>query len=75
MEGQDLRIVVIDFQIVAGAVRKPPMIVGTGQHTVKELIAKYNRRRLAATGGESRVRVAGSLSLALKAHNGVPYCR
>lgn len=55
IEGQDLRIVVIDKKVVAGAVRKPPVIAGTGQHTIKELIDKYNRRRLAATDGESRV--------------------
>ena len=55
VEGQDLRIIVIDFKVVAGAVRKPATIAGTGQHTVKELIEKYNRRRLAVTGGESKV--------------------
>jgi GNAT-family acetyltransferase (TIGR03103 family) len=55
VEGQDLRIIVIDFQVVAAAIRRPPQIVGTGKHTARELIEKYNRRRAAATGGESRV--------------------
>ncbi|MEE4264455.1 MAG: N-acetylglutaminylglutamine synthetase [Desulfobacteraceae bacterium] len=55
VEGQDLRMVVIDYEVVAGAIRKPPVVTGTGQHTIKELIDKYNRRRLAATDGESRV--------------------
>ncbi len=55
VEGEDLRIVVIDHQMAAAAVRKPPSIVGTGTHSVRELIEKYNRRRLAATGGESQV--------------------
>lgn len=54
-QGEDLRIIVIDFNVVAAAVRKPPAMAGTGQHTVRELIEKYNRRREAATGGESRV--------------------
>ena len=55
VEGMDLRVIVIDYEMVAAAVRRPPVIVGTGEHTVTELIEKYNRRRLAATGGESRV--------------------
>jgi GNAT-family acetyltransferase (TIGR03103 family) len=53
--GEDLRIIVIDREVVAAAVRRPPQIVGTGQHTVEKLIKKYNRRRKSATGGESHV--------------------
>lgn len=53
--GEDLRIVVIDFRVVAAAVRKPPDVVGTGEHTVLSLIEKQSRRRAAATGGESRI--------------------
>jgi GNAT-family acetyltransferase (TIGR03103 family) len=56
-EGQDLRIVVIDHQVVAAAVRRPATVVGDGQSTVAELIAKQSRRRAAATGGESRIPV------------------
>jgi len=54
-EGDDVRIIVIGSEVVAAAVRKPARITGTGQHTVKELLEKYNRRRMAATGGESHV--------------------
>jgi len=54
-EGQDLRIVVIDDEVVAAAVRRPAEITGTGRHTVRELIEKQSRRRAAATGGESRI--------------------
>lgn len=54
-KGEDLRILVIDFQVVAAAVRKPAQVVGTGRHTVRELIEKQSRRRAAATGGESRI--------------------
>jgi len=53
--GKDLRIVVINFEVVAAAVRKPPTLIGTGNHSIRQLIKKYNRRRLAATSGESAV--------------------
>ncbi|MFA9477245.1 N-acetylglutaminylglutamine synthetase [Phycisphaerales bacterium AB-hyl4] len=55
VEGEDLRVIVIDNEVIAAAVRKPPVITGTGQHTILQLIDKYNRRRAAATGGESKV--------------------
>jgi GNAT-family acetyltransferase (TIGR03103 family) len=54
-EGQDLRIIVINYKVVAAAVRKPPVIVGDGRHSVRELIEKQSRRRGAATGGESHI--------------------
>ncbi|MCB1215293.1 MAG: N-acetylglutaminylglutamine synthetase, partial [Deltaproteobacteria bacterium] len=53
--GQDLRVVVIQGEVVAASIRKIPQIVGDGQHSVKELLNYYNRRRLAATQGESSV--------------------
>ena len=56
-EGQDLRIVVINHQVVAAAVRQPASVVGDGQSTIAELIDKQSRRRAAATGGESRIPV------------------
>lgn len=55
MQGEDLRLIVIDKKVVAAAVRRPPEIVGTGRHRVSELIDKYNRRRASATDGESRI--------------------
>ncbi|MBI1373121.1 MAG: N-acetylglutaminylglutamine synthetase [Phycisphaera sp.] len=57
--GDDLRVIVIDFNVVAAAVRRPAQIVGTGEHTIEQLIGKYNRRRLAATDGESSVPLDG----------------
>ncbi len=54
-QGQDLRIIVINYEVVAAAVRKPAEVIGTGRHTVRELIEKQSRRRAAATGGESRI--------------------
>jgi GNAT-family acetyltransferase (TIGR03103 family) len=53
--GTDLRLVVIDGKVVAAALRKPAEIIGTGQHTVRDLIEAESRRRAAATGGESRI--------------------
>jgi GNAT-family acetyltransferase (TIGR03103 family) len=53
--GDDLRIVVIDHEVVAAAVRKPATVVGTGRHTVRDLIEAQSRRREASTGGESSI--------------------
>jgi GNAT-family acetyltransferase (TIGR03103 family) len=54
-EGHDLRIIVIGSEVVAAAVRKPPVVVGSGTHTIEELIKRLSRRRSAATGGESQI--------------------
>ena len=53
--GDDLRIVLIDYRVVAAALRKPPEITGDGRHDVRTLIEKQSRRRAAATSGESRI--------------------
>jgi GNAT-family acetyltransferase (TIGR03103 family) len=53
--GEDLRVVVIDRQVVAAAVRRPAEIVGDGRNPVAELIRSTSRRRERATGGESRI--------------------
>ncbi len=55
--GDDLRIVVIDHQVVAAATRRPAQVVGDGANTVQSLIARQSRRREAATGGESSIPV------------------
>lgn len=55
VRGDDLRVVVIDHEVVAAAVRRPATITGTGRHTIKALIEAHSRRRAAATGGESAV--------------------
>ncbi|NEV63218.1 N-acetylglutaminylglutamine synthetase [Thiorhodococcus minor] len=55
VKGEDLRIVVIDLQVVAAAIRRPAHVVGTGQHSVHDLIQAQSRRRRAATGGESSI--------------------
>jgi GNAT-family acetyltransferase (TIGR03103 family) len=53
IEGHDLRLVVIGDEVVASALRHPPSVVGTGRHSIRDLIEKQNRRRRAQTGGES----------------------
>lgn len=67
VDGEDLRIVVIDATVVAAAVRRPPTITGTGRHTVRELIEKQSRRRAAATGGESRIPIDAETRRVLRA--------
>ncbi len=54
-EGLDLRIVVIGFEVVAAAIRRPAEVIGDGHHTIGALIEAQSRRRMAATGGESRI--------------------
>ncbi|MFY1631844.1 N-acetylglutaminylglutamine synthetase [Solwaraspora sp. WMMB335] len=53
--GADLRVLVIDHEVVAAAVRRPAAVTGDGAHTVIELIRRQSRRRSAATGGESKI--------------------
>ncbi len=55
--GEDLRIVVIDFEVVAAAVRKPPEVIGDGKLALGELIEKLSRRRSASSQGESSIPV------------------
>ena len=59
MAGDDLRIVVIDHQVVAAAIRRPAEIAGDGVHDIASLIDKQSRRRAAATAGESRIPLDG----------------
>lgn len=53
VSGQDLRIIVIDQEVIAAAVRRPAQIIGDGKIPIIELIAYQSRRRSAATNGES----------------------
>ncbi|WP_305856950.1 N-acetylglutaminylglutamine synthetase [Balneatrix alpica] len=53
--GDDVRVLVINDEVVAAAVRRPATVVGDGKSTLEQLIHHYSRRRAAATGGESRI--------------------
>ncbi|MDX1485195.1 MAG: N-acetylglutaminylglutamine synthetase [Alphaproteobacteria bacterium] len=69
VEGMDLRIIVIDGEVVAAAVRRPPRVRGDGVHTVIELIAKQSRRREAATGGESTIPLDEDTERCVESHD------
>ncbi len=55
VSGEDLRIVVIDYRVVAAAIRSPAQVTSDGSNTVRTLIVKQSRRRRAATSGESSI--------------------
>jgi GNAT-family acetyltransferase (TIGR03103 family) len=55
VEGDDLRVIVIDREVVAAAVRRPAEVLGDGRRPVTELVRSTSRRRERATGGESRI--------------------
>ena len=54
-EGTDLRVIVINYEVVAAAIRRPAEVRGTGRHSLRELLDKLSRRRSVATGGESSI--------------------
>ncbi|HEY6573915.1 MAG TPA: N-acetylglutaminylglutamine synthetase, partial [Mycobacterium sp.] len=56
-DGEDLRLVVINGKVIAAAIRRPPEVVGSGTHTVRQLVEAQSRRRAAATHGESLIPV------------------
>ncbi len=58
-EGEDLRIIVIDYRVVAAALRRPARVVGDGKSTVTQLIEARSKRRAAATQGESTIPMDG----------------
>jgi GNAT-family acetyltransferase (TIGR03103 family) len=72
VEGQDLRLIVIDYKLVAAAIRRPAHVVGDGQSTVRQLVDRQSRRRMAATGGESKIPMDGETERTL-ALAGVDY--
>lgn len=55
LHGEDLRIVVIGEEVVAASVREPPVVVGSGQERLGDLIEALSRARSQATGGASRI--------------------
>jgi GNAT-family acetyltransferase (TIGR03103 family) len=51
VQGEDLRLVVIDHELVAAAVRRPPEVTGDGRRTLRALIERQSARRSEATDG------------------------
>lgn len=55
VSGDDLRIVVIDHEVVAAATRRPASVQCDGRQNLRSLIEKQSHRRQMATAGESRI--------------------
>jgi D-alanine-D-alanine ligase-like ATP-grasp enzyme len=53
--GNDLRLLVINYQLAAAAIRKPAEVTGHDGLTVGELIKEYSDKRAELTSGESRI--------------------
>lgn len=68
VSGQDLRVVVINHEVVAAAVRKPASVIGDGEHAVSQLIEQQSRRRAAATDGESTIPMDDGTVDTVRAH-------
>ena len=47
VEGEDLRLLVIDYRLVAAAIRRRPEVVGDGRLSLRRLIERQSRRRAA----------------------------
>lgn len=50
LPGQDFRLLVIGKQLVAAARREPPLVIGNGVNTVRELVEQVNRDPKRGTG-------------------------
>ncbi|MDH4565034.1 N-acetylglutaminylglutamine synthetase [Pseudomonas sp. BN411] len=66
-QGFDLRVVVINYEVVAAAIRRPAEVLGDGLRTLKQLIERQSRRRQAVTQGESRIPLDGETERTLQA--------
>ncbi len=53
--GHDLRVVVIDGEVVAASERRPPTVTGDGTRTLAELIDELSAARSAATDGAAEI--------------------
>ncbi|MCB0393281.1 MAG: N-acetylglutaminylglutamine synthetase [Bdellovibrionales bacterium] len=66
VSGSDIRVLVINSEVVAVAERRPPLIVGDGVSTIETLIKRLNRRKSAASQGESQIPVDQECERVLK---------
>ncbi len=64
--GDDLRLVVINFRVVAAAIRRPAIVVGDGRSSVRDLISALSRRRSAATRGEASIPLSAETERTVK---------
>jgi GNAT-family acetyltransferase (TIGR03103 family) len=49
-EGDDLRVLVIDDEVVAASVRRPPIVTGDGTCSIRQLVEERNEERIADGG-------------------------
>lgn len=69
VEGNDLRIIVIDHEFVAAIERKPASVIGNGVASIKQLVDNRNMELLDQTRGESQIPVHGETERVIK-HQG-----
>jgi len=67
-EGEDVRIVVIADAVVAASVRRPPVVTGTGRHSVAELVESLSRERAHATDGAAHIPLDATTLAVVQAH-------
>ncbi len=65
--GEDLRVVVINAEMVAAAIRRPPTVTGTGSETLYQLIDQHRRQRVLDMGTGSTVPVNEAARATLRA--------
>lgn len=67
VEGDDLRVLVIDGAVVAASIRRPPEVTGDGRRTVRQLIEARNAARAAELGEDLVTPVDGMAEAAVRA--------
>lgn len=55
VDGEDLRVLVIDGEVAAAAVRRAPTVTGNGRDTIESLVRERSRERERDTNGESHI--------------------
>jgi cyanophycin synthetase len=73
LPGSDFRLLVVGDQLVAAARREPPLVLGDGEHTVAELVAKVNadpRRGDGHATSLTKIRI-DDIAIALLAEQGL----
>jgi cyanophycin synthetase len=68
IEGDDYRLLVVNGELVAAARRDPALVVGDGQHTIAQLVAKVNEdpRRPGHSGTLTRIVIDEATQLVLQ---------
>lgn len=67
-QGNDYRVCMVDYKVVAVALRIPPFVVGDGRRSVKELIGEINSDKLRGEDHEkplTKIKIDNSLMLAI----------